>query len=231
MILKKKILALVPARGGSKGIELKNLKKINNKSLVEITSDFIEKSKIFDKKILSSDHKDILTIGKKLNFLNYKRSKKLSGDRVSDHDLIHDTLKKIKKNKESFDYLVYLQPTSPIRNTKHFLDTMYSVIKKNLDGAWSVTRIDKKFHPLKVLYKSKNYLKLYLKNGKKIIARQMLSDIYIRNGIFYIFSIKELKKQKTIYLKKMLLSETKYRCVNIDSVKDLKKAQYILKKR
>ena len=230
MILKKKIVALVPARGGSKGIKLKNLKKINKKSLVELTSDFIDATKIFDAKILSTDHKDILKIGKKLNFKNLVRSKKLSGDRVSDYILIKDILKKIINKKNNFDYLVYLQPTSPIRDTNHFLNTINKVIKKKLDGAWSVTKIDKKFHPLKVMYNSRGHLKLFLKTGEKIIARQTLSDVFIRNGIFYIFSIKELKKQNTIYLKKMLLSETNYECVNIDNLNDLKVARSILKK-
>ena len=80
------------------------------------------------------------------------------------------------------------------------------------------------------MYNSRGHLKLFLKTGEKIIARQTLSDVFIRNGIFYIFSIKELKKQNTIYLKKMLLSETNYECVNIDNLNDLKVARSILKK-
>ena len=79
MIKKKTIIALVPARGGSKGIKLKNLKKINGKSLVKIVSDFIDKCKFIDYKIISSDHKKIIDIGNKLNFLICERPKKLSG--------------------------------------------------------------------------------------------------------------------------------------------------------
>ena len=66
--------------------------------------------------------------------------------------------------------------------------------------------IDKKNHPKKVLYvEKKKYLKTFIKDGVKIVARQQLEDIYIRNGIFYFFSIRELKKQKTIYLKKLFI--------------------------
>ena len=65
--MKKKfrIIALVPARGGSKGIKNKNLKKIKKKSLIEITSSFIDKCKIFDLKLISSDSDRILKHGKK----------------------------------------------------------------------------------------------------------------------------------------------------------------------
>ena len=228
MIREKKIIALVPARGGSKGIKLKNLKKINKKTLVEITSDFIDRVKIFDKKILNSDNKKILKLGKKLNFINLVMPKNFSGDRISDYLLLKYTLTKLKKNNINADYIVYLQPTSPKRNVNHFLRAMNMVIKKNLDGAWSVTKIDKKFHPLKILYNNKGFIKLHSTSGKKIIARQMLSDVFIRNGIFYIFSVKELKKQKTIYLKKTLLSQTDYTSINIDTMGDLKKAKSIL---
>ena len=79
-----------------------------------------------------------------------------------------------------------------------------------------MTKINTKYHPLKILFSDKGRLKLFLKDGKNIIARQMLKDVYIRNGVFYIFSIKELKKQKTIYLKNMIVSESNYKTVNIN---------------
>ena len=67
-----KIIALVPARGGSKGIKLKNLKKINNKTLIKIASEFIDKLEYVDEKVLSTDHKSIIKEGKKNSvILNY----------------------------------------------------------------------------------------------------------------------------------------------------------------
>ena len=88
MINNKKILALVPARGGSKGIKLKNLKKINGKSLIKITSEFIDECKFFDFKIISTDHKKIINESNKLGFNIIKRNKKLSGDKISDYEVI-----------------------------------------------------------------------------------------------------------------------------------------------
>ena len=70
----------------------------------------------------------------------------------------------------------------------------------------------------------------YLKEGKKIVARQQLSNIYIRNGIFYIFSVKSLIKQKSIYLRKNLFYEIKYKHENIDTLNDLKLCRIIASK-
>jgi CMP-N,N'-diacetyllegionaminic acid synthase len=230
VINKKKILALVPARGGSKGIKLKNLKKINGKSLIQITSEFIDKCKFFDLKVVSSDNKKIIEHSKDLEFEIVKRSNKLSGDRVSDFQVIQESLIFIKDNlKYDFDYLIYLQPTSPVRKKKHLLDTIKKVIKFKYEGSWSVTKVDTKYHPLKSLKIVKNKLKLFDNRGQSIIARQMLNSVYIRNGVFYIFDIKSLIKNKSIYLKKILPSITEYKTANIDNLTDLSLAKKLVK--
>ena len=84
----KKFVALIPARGGSKGIKNKNLVKINNKPIVDIAIDYAISSKLFSKIILSSDNKKILNRAKKKNIIIHQRSKKLS----SDHSLLKDTI-------------------------------------------------------------------------------------------------------------------------------------------
>ena len=196
--------------------------------MVEITSKFIDDLNITDYKVLNSDNKKILNLGNKLDFINIRRPKSLSGSKISDYQIINHSIKKLKKNNISADYLIYLQPTSPKRNIKHLVKTLKKVIKKKLDGAWSVTKIDKKYHPLKVLRSNKGKIQLFSKKGKKVFARQMLDDVFIRNGVFYIFSINKLEIKKTIYLRNMILSECNYSTVNIDTIADLKYARKIL---
>lgn len=215
----------MPARGGSKGIKNKNLKKIKKRSLIEITSSFIDKCKIFDLKLISSDSARILKHGKKLKFMTIRRPKKLSKDHATDYQVINHAIKELHKKKLEFDYLAYLQPTAPFRKKKHFLNVLKKVYKNRLNGAWSVTAIDKKMHPIKIILNNNSFINLYLKEGKKFKSRQKLDEVFIRNGLFYIFSTKELLKKKSIYLKKMYLSLTKYFNVNIDTVKDLKIAR------
>ena len=92
---KKRILAVVPARGGSKGIKLKNLKKINGKSLIQIVSEVILKSKIFTNAVVSTDNnlirKEALKFGLDVPFI---RPKSLSGDFISDVEVLRHALKK-----------------------------------------------------------------------------------------------------------------------------------------
>lgn len=229
MFKKKKILCLIPARGGSKGIRLKNLKKIGNYSLVGHSIRFASSLKYIDQIIVSSDNKKIINVAKKLNVGIHVRSKKLSKDFVSDINLILNLLKE--KKYKLFDYLLYLQPTSPFRYKPLFKQALQKLIYKKADAIWSVTKVSVKNHPLKILKKNNNnFIKPYLDSGKKVVARQQLGEIYIRNGIFYFFSIKALLRKKTIYLKRTMLSEVKYNHFNIDNQNDLRLARLLYKK-
>ena len=82
--------------------------------------------------------------------------------------------------------------------------------------------MSRKYHPLKLFKKINNLLFLYSKKGKKIVARQQLNNLYQRNGIFYIFKIKSLLNNKSLYFNKGILPyEIKYKYVNIDNLEDL----------
>lgn len=227
---KSKICFLIPARGGSKGIINKNLKKINGHSLVDLAINFslhfAKKENIF----LSSDKEKILKCGIKKRINIIKRPRYLSHGKISDIELILATLKIILKKNSDLEYLVYLQPTSPIRNKTHLKKALKLIDSKKYDSIWSVSKIDKKFHPLKLLDMKKNgSIKLFSKKGEQIIARQQLGNYYIRNGVFYIFRISKILKHKSIYLKNSYGFEIKNKIVNIDNLEDLKLAQNMLK--
>jgi CMP-N,N'-diacetyllegionaminic acid synthase len=228
MILGKKIICLIPARGGSKGIKLKNLQKIKNRSLLEIAGRFAKKCNFIDTIFVNSDNKKILNLSKNIGLKTIKRKKNLSGDRISDYQVISSSLNYLKDLDLKYDYLIYLQPTSPFRVKKDLLKSLKKIILNKSDSIWSVTKVIDKYHPYKVLENDKDsFLKLHNNIGKKIVARQQLKDIYIRNGIFYIFKIKSLLKYKSIYLPKTLKYEIDYEYVNIDNHEDLKKAKKI----
>ena len=110
MFLNKKILALIPARGGSKGIKYKNLKKINGITLIGHTSSFIDKCKFFDGKILSTESEKIIKEAENLKIKIFKRSKSTSNDYTSDFEVIKEVLndKTIKKN--MILWSIYNQP-------------------------------------------------------------------------------------------------------------------------
>lgn len=225
MLLKKKIICLIPARGGSKGIKLKNLKKINGKSLLKLTCEFAKKTTIFDKIIVSTENSKIKKEAQVCKVETIHRPDRLSKDFVTDYQVINHVLKKFNFK---YDYLVYLQPTSPIRSKNFFIKYFKKTIKGNYDSCWSVNEVDNKFHPLKILEIKNNKFKLFSDKGKKFVARQLLSKIFIRNGNFYIFKVLSLQKNKSIYLKKNLPAVTNYKTVNIDTQKDLINSRKLL---
>lgn len=227
----KKILAIVPARGGSKGIRLKNLKKINGKSLIEHVSEVIKKFKKIDYSVVSTDHpkikKEAISTGL---FQIVDRTKYLSGDKVSDFQVLSHAIKSLQYKKLFFDIVLMLQPTSVLRDAKHIEKALNLIVKKKFDFVWSVSEVDLKYHPLKQLITNKNKINFYNIAGKNIIARQQLKKTYIRNGAVYAFKTKVLLKQKKILNKNTGYFIIKSKQISIDTKKDLETAELYLKK-
>tara|TARA_B100001964_G_C13984425_1_gene487703 strand:- start:81 stop:578 length:498 start_codon:yes stop_codon:yes gene_type:complete len=127
---KTKVIALIPARKGSKGIRNKNLLKIKKLSLVEIAIKNACASKEIDEIYLSSDSNKILA--ESINYPKIKihlRNKKSASDKASSKDVIRDFINKKKFNILKNSILVYLQPTSPFKNSSH-IDKSIKIFKK-----------------------------------------------------------------------------------------------------
>ena len=226
MLLGKKIIVIVPARSKSKGLKNKNIKKINSIPLLGYTGLFIDSLDYIDESIISTDSVKYQKVAKKFNIKSFfLRPKRLSGSTISDVQIIEHAMGYLEKVKrEKFDIILYLQPTSPNREKEDITKAIKYLIKKKLDSIWSVTKVDKKFHPLKILKKnSDNGFNFYSNKGKNIIARQQLDDIYIRNGVFYILNAKSFNKTKSLIGKRNLLYEIKSKSFNIDNLEDFNK--------
>ena len=153
MFLKKKILLIVLARGGSKGIKLKNLKKINGMSLVKHVGNFYKTLNFIDTAIVSTDHKLIAKEAIKSGFeLPFYRPKKLSGDLVKDEDVLLDVLIKTEAMKKiKYDIIMSLPPTSPFRTINEVKKCLKLLIESKFDSVWTVSENDSKNHPYKQL--------------------------------------------------------------------------------
>lgn len=218
----KKILAVIPARGGSKGIKLKNLIKIKKKTLIEHLADIIKKTNEIDYAIVSTDNYKIRKNALNTKILHVlKRPKYLSGDRISDYQVLNHAIN-APNIKNKFDIILMLQPTSVLRKPHHLKKAIRIFYNKKLDSLWSVTKVDSKYHPEKQLIIKKNKLNFFSKNGKKIIARQQLNETYIRNGAIYIFKGDYFKKNKIILNKNTGIYEIKEPMISIDTHSDIK---------
>ena len=230
MYKNKNILAVVPARGGSKGIKHKNLCRIKGKSLIEYVSLVTDNSEFIDKVIVSTDSDKIAEEAKKYNMeVPFYRPADLSGDRVGDLEVLsHALIETEKIDKIKYDVILMLQPTSPLRTKKHISDAIKMLVNENRDAVWTVSETDSKSHPLKQLIVKNNKLRYYDDRGTDIIARQQLNPVYHRNGIAYAITRRCLLEQKSImgYKTGALICEGV--SVNIDTEWDFFLAEQVL---
>tara|TARA_B100001121_G_scaffold145460_1_gene127129 strand:+ start:12281 stop:12973 length:693 start_codon:yes stop_codon:yes gene_type:complete len=220
-------LAIIPARGGSKGIKKKNLSKLNNKSLIEITALEIQKTKLFEKIILSSESQEILDHGLSIGIEIIKRPKQISKDNSRSEEAVIHALKRL-SGKFNIKNVGLFQPTSPFRDHINIVKAFKKFKRGNFDSLISVTRIDSKY--MKLIYQTDNSI-LSINDDLPFLPRQKLPNAYLPNGAIYIAKADHFQKQKSFFSKKMELYEMdKKSSLDIDTKKDLIKANNLIKK-
>jgi CMP-N,N'-diacetyllegionaminic acid synthase len=226
------ILAIIPARGGSVGLKNKNMYPLNGKPLLYYTLDAAKKTKLIDRVIVSSDSKKILNFSKKNLVEVIKRPKKISGSKSTTHEAVIHCLNFLKKNENYIpDIIIVLQPTSPLRNSKHINKAIEIFLKdKKAISLVSCVKVPHTFHPMSLMKESnEGYLVNFLKKKKFIFRRQDKDLLFARNGAaIYIIKYQHVKKflfgGKII---KFIMDEDA--SIDIDSLSDIKKAKKILK--
>lgn len=160
MILGKKIIAIIPARSGSKRLKFKNIRIFNGKPLFIWSMLSAQKSKYIDQIYLSTDSKKINEIAKKNGFrINKLREKKLARDKARSSDLISDILYKVKKK---FDFFILLQPTSPLRRIRDIDFAIKKLINKRNNSLISVNSFNNRINGA-IYIQNINY---FMKNKK-----------------------------------------------------------------
>lgn len=219
-----KILAVIPARGGSKSIKNKNMSIIKGKPLIFYTIKEALKSKLITDLVVSSDDKNIINYSSKLGALTpFKRPKSLSTDNTLSAPVIYHALEFMERlQKINYDLIIMLQPTSPFRKVKHIDEALDLIIRKNYDSLVSVVNVDG-YHPFRMKRFSEDNLLNFIDQGfEDMRPRQHLPKVYIRNGAIYIVKCEYLKKNKTLVAQKCLGYEMSYKeSVNIDNEVDL----------
>ena len=184
-------MALVPARGGSKGVPRKNLRVIKGKPLIAHTLDAAKGSAYVDKVYLSSDDGEILEFGRSLNIETIDRDSSAATDAATAKDVVLDFIRQLAKPLiDENPYLVYLQPTSPLRTTAH-IDAAFAELEAK-GGSMSVSVVQLKKTPYKSFKLSEAGLLESLFEEKLSNAnRQALPPTFYPNGAIYIFPLLE----------------------------------------
>lgn len=230
MVQAPKILAVVPARGGSKGVPLKNIKLLAGLPLIAHTAKIIQQIPRIDRAIVSTDHLGIADVAKEhgLAFLG-ERPEALSGDRIGDLPVLQQALEQAEAaDGRRYDIILMLQPTSPIRLTQDIDACIDKLIEERLDAVWTVSPIDLKFHPLKVLRVQNGRMNLWDERGHEIIARQQLEPLYYRNGICYAFTRDCLMSTQSIYGRNAGAYVVEHPFANIDTEADFLAAEKLM---
>ena len=229
-----KILAIIPARSGSKGIPNKNIIDVCGKPLIQysIESALSLKAKgLIEKVIISTDSDTIAKISLKLGAeVPFLRPKEISGDKSKSIDFITHAIKYFEDINEFYDFILLLQPTSPLRKLKH-LEKSIKLLKNNMQLDSLISCYREEYINDLVMYKTdkENIDKLnpLNQNHNKGVRRQDHGDVYVRNGAIYLTRVDYLKGTNQIISNSPLLIEMKKsESINVDSIEDLE----ILKK-
>lgn len=219
------VLGIIPARKNSKGVINKNIKLIRGKPLIYYTIREAKKSKKITDLMISSDSKVIEKISKKYKLNNFKiRPSKLATDTSTIDKTIKYELKRMEKlKKKKYDLVILLQPTSPIRKKNIIDDSLKYFLNagKKYDSLISVSKFEEP-NPFKVFtLKKKKLIKLInYKTKSDTMRRQDYPDVFIPNGMIYIFKRSFILKSKKILGKNILGYNVIHEYLNIDTNRD-----------
>ena len=227
----KKILALIPARGGSKGVPDKNIKKLLDKPLILHTIDFARNCNLFDDIIVSTDGSKIIDLCKKYQCEIIERPKYLSEDGSLVIDAIHYTIEELKKSNREYDIIVLLEPTSPIRDKKNIVEGINAIINKGFDSATTFSEVDPP--PSRLWNNTNGQMTPLFAHISPFEPRQSHNPAFKLTGQYYIFTDDFIMTST-----KSVISENVYpiivnskNAVDIDEEMDFIIAEAILKNR
>ncbi|MHA8097390.1 acylneuraminate cytidylyltransferase family protein [Aquirufa antheringensis] len=227
------ILAVVPARGGSKGVEKKNLTTIGNTSLVGIAGKLLNTVSWITKSIISSDSIEIIKEAQKSGLdAPFVRPNFLAADTSNSLDMWkHALLESEKYYGLLFDITILIEPTSPFRNEEDLKRTINKLLIDGYKSAATVSVTPAHYTPHKTLVINPNdQIEFYLSNGNQFSLRQNIPKYYHRNGICYACTREYLLETDSIISSDTVAVVIDREVINIDTYDDLEYANYLFRK-
>lgn len=229
MINDKKVLALIPAREGSKGIKDKNIIEIGGKPLISYTINAAKNSKYIDKVIVSTDGDKIANVAIKYGVsVPFLRPKNLAQDNSNVITTVVYTLEQLNSNNEKYDIIVLLQPTSPFRNQNHIDEALEMLINNNLTSILSVCETDKNPTLIRQFKENNKIIPLI---ETDISLRQEMPKYYLLNGAIYINYTKDIHINKYLKDNEYGYIMDKYHSLDIDEHIDIEIANLYLQRK
>lgn len=222
-------IAIIPARSGSKGLKDKNIKLLANKPLLAYSIEAAVESEMFDKIFVSTDSQEYADIaiqyGADASFL---RSEANSGDKSGSWDAVREVIAEWKKRDVTFEKIMLLQPTSPLRTAQDICNSFAIMEEKDANAVLSVVEMDHSPLWSNVLPKD-GCMDNFVRREYEGIPRQELPIYYRLNGAIYLLKIEELYQNKMFSNKCYSYIMPQDRSIDIDTEIDFKMAEMLLK--
>jgi CMP-N-acetylneuraminic acid synthetase len=223
-----KFLAIIPARGGSKGIPKKNICLVKGKPLIYYSIEAALASKYIKQTIVTTDSEEISAVSSKYPVIISKRSEDISGDNAKTSEAVLDVLKQLGDKLSTFSHIVLLQPTSPLRTAKHIDECIEEYIKSGALSAISIT--ESEHHPYKTFIE-KEGVGIAPLSSKEYLSfpRQSLPKSFRQNGAIYIVPIADFINKEEFYIEPVYFYKmTNETSIDIDAQIDLVIAEKLL---
>ena len=220
-------LAIIPARGGSKGVPDKNKKLLCKKPLISWTIEAAKQSKYVTDVLVSSDDPDILEIAKTYEgVITLERPAHLATDTVSSSEVLLHVI----ENYPNYDYMIWLQPTSPLRTNLHIDEAVTQLTNQKADFCVSVTEAEPSPYLMyKVDKKNGNCIPLIPKPHP--VRRQDYESYFLLNGAIYIGKTECFKQTKTFLTEDTIFYQMpRSLSYDIDTQDDFELCEFVMKK-
>ncbi len=195
-----RVLGLVPARGGSKGIPGKNLRPLAGRSLLEYVASAAAQSGVVDRLILSTDSDRIAAEGARVGLdVPFIRPAELARDDTPMLSVVEHAVGWLEQHAWMPEIIVLLQPTSPLRTPDHIRRAVRQLRESGADSVVTVTELPRHLSPDYVMRIDAGRLVPFLPEGSRIARRQDARPAFVRDGTVYAFWRRTLRESQTIY--------------------------------
>jgi N-acylneuraminate cytidylyltransferase/CMP-N,N'-diacetyllegionaminic acid synthase len=229
----KKTIAVITARGGSKGLPGKNVRLLAGKPLIAWPIEQALASKYVDEVMVTTDDQQIARVAERYGAqVPFMRPKKLASAKATSMAVVLHALGHYQARGEEFDFVVLLEPTSPLREVRDIDETIKMLVDNKVGGTavLSVCQVEATHPAFDVKINKQGSLRPYQGVPQKAVRRQDLSKLYFFEGSIYASSVKELFKKQTFnHAKTLAYVVPRWKSLEVDELVDLVCAEAIIK--
>lgn len=230
---KPQVLGLIPARGGSKGIQNKNIRLLAGKPLIAHTAGCALASGVCTRLVVSTDSEEIAAVAARCGVeVPFLRPAELAQDTTPMMPVIQHAIRHMEESGWKPDAVILLQPTAPLRRPEHLQQAVALFHAGDCDSVVGVSPVPGHYHPYWNLVVDDGVLREFHPGGLRTTRRQDLPPVYSRDGSLYLFTRDLAMEQGTIYGQRCrpLFIEPED-SVNLDSMEDWERAAQRLEQR